>query len=143
MQKTCIAVVDASRARLFTYERSMERDSISERMTEQRDLINPSRRLVGVEQFEGHRDAQIEELDHEFARTVVSELVHLLRSAAAKRVILCASSEMLTDLREAGHELSRDLPIDEVPRDLVELTTNELRDELTDYGVLPAPPARA
>jgi hypothetical protein len=50
---------------------------------------------------------------------------------------------MLTDLREAGHELSRDLPIDEVPRDLVELTTNELRDELTDYGVLPAPPARA
>jgi protein required for attachment to host cells len=159
MNKTCIAVVDASRARLFTYERSSEPGAPAEQLTEQRDLINPARRLRGVELFsesrpgssrtgglqytlDDHRDAHIEALDAEFARTIVGELVQLLRSEAAKRLILCASPHMLGEIREAGDALTRDLDIDEVPRDLVALTPAQLRDQLTDYGLLPARPPR-
>jgi len=160
MYRACIAVVDASRARLFTYERSSEAEGVSEEMTEQRDLVNPARRLRPSQLFsdtrpgssrtgnlqyglDDHRDAHIDELDAEFARTVIGEIAALLRSSRPERLILCASPHMLGELRKASTTLTHDpLVIDEVPRDLVKLTPPELRDQLTSYGLLPAPPAR-
>jgi protein required for attachment to host cells len=129
MSRACIAVVDASRARLFTYERTLEAGGISEQLTEQRDLINPR--------------AHIDELDAEFARSIIGEIADVLRTSRAERVILCASPRMLGELRAAGTALSRDSLVDEIPRDLVKLTPPQLRDRLTSYGLLPAAPARA
>lgn len=158
MSRACIAVVDASRARLFTYERTSEAAGISEQLTEQRDLVNPARRLRpsqlfsdsrpgssrtgGLQYgFDDHRDAHIDELDAEFARAVIRELDDLLRSSRAERLILCASPRMLGELRDARTALSRDsLVIDEIPHGLVTLTPPQLRDRLTSYGLLPAPP---
>jgi len=160
MHRTCVVVVDASRARLFTYERVAEPTGLSEQMTEQRDLVNPARRLRASELFsdsrpgssrtgglqyayDDHRDAHVAELDSEFSRAVIGELSALLEDAPAHRLILCASPHMLGALREAGRTLSRrDLAIDEVPRDLVKLTPSQLRDQLADYGLLPARAAR-
>lgn len=161
MYRACIAVVDASRARLFTYERSSEAESISDELTEQRDLINPARRLRPSQLFSDtrpgssrtgglqyglgdHRDDHIDELDAEFARAVIGELGDLLRSSPAERLILCASPHMLGELRQASTDLPRSsLVVDEIPRDLVKLTPPQLRDQLTSYGVLPARPPRA
>jgi protein required for attachment to host cells len=163
MYRACIAVVDASRARLFTYERATDAEGLSERLTEERDLVNPARRLRPVDLFsdsrpgtgrtgdlqyrlDDHRDAHIEQLDAEFSRAIVDQLVELLRSNHAQRLILCASPNMLGELRGVGVDLRRgDLAIDEVARDLVKLTPVQLRDRLTDYGLLPArpPPAGA
>jgi protein required for attachment to host cells len=155
MYRACIAVVDASRARLFTLERSTETGDLREELSEQRDLINPARRhrpselfsdtrpgtsRTGGRQyaFDDHRDAHIDQLDTEFAREVASELAALIRSAHARRLILCASPHMLGELRGVGRELRRDmLVIDEVPRDLVKLAPAELRDQLASYGLLP------
>jgi protein required for attachment to host cells len=161
MYRACIAVVDASRARLFTYERANDAEGLSEHLIEERDLVNPARRLRPVDLFsdsrpgtgrtgnlqyglDDHRDAHIEQLDAEFSRLIVDQLVDLLRSNHAQRLILCASPNMLGELRGAGDELRRgNLAIDEVARDLVKLTPAQLRDRLTDYGLLPARPPRA
>lgn len=161
MYRACIAVVDASRARLFTYERASDTEGLSEHLIEERDLVNLARRLRPVDLFsdsrpgtgrignlqyglDDHRDAHIEQLDAEFSRTVIGQLVDLLRANHAQRLILCASPNMLGELRNASADLRReDLAIDEVARDLVKLTPSQLRDRLTDYGLLPARPPRA
>ncbi|HEY5950112.1 MAG TPA: host attachment protein [Kofleriaceae bacterium] len=153
-------MVDASRARLFTYERSSEAEGLSEHLVEQRDLVNPARRLRAGELFsesrpgssrtgglqytlDDHREAHIDALDAEFARLIISEVLTLLRTTKAQRLIVCASPRMLGDLRDAGHELTRSsIVTDEIPRDLCKLTAPQLRDQLASYGVLPPKPAR-
>lgn len=157
MNRTCIAVVDASRARLFTYERSNDVEGTKERFIEQRDLVNPSRRLRSSELFsdsrpgssrtgglqyglDDHRDAHIDAIDAEFSRLVIEQLVELLRSEHAHRVVLCASPRMLGELRERKDELQREaVQIEELDRDLVKLTPAQLREHLSSYGLLPKP----
>jgi protein required for attachment to host cells len=161
MYRACIAVVDASRARLFTYERANDAEGLSEHLIEEHDLVNPARRLRPVDLFsdsrpglgrsgnlqyglDDHREAHLDQLDAKFSRAIVDQLVAMLRANHAQRLILCASPNMLGELRDAGAELRRgELAIDEVDRDLVKLTPAQLRDRLTDYGLLPARPPRA
>ena len=161
MYRACIAVVDASRARLFTYERSSEIEGLKEHLIEERDLVNPARRqrpsqlfsdsrpgssrTGGLQYaFDDHREAHVEALDAAFSRLVIDELVNVLRGAHAQRVILCASPNMLGELREAGRDLAREgVEIDELDRDLVKLTPPQLRDHLASYGLLPDKPPRA
>lgn len=82
-------------------------------------------------------------MDAEFSRAVVGELADMLRSTRAERLIVCASPHMLGELRDAGGELKRTVPlIDEIPHDLVKLTPAQLRDQLASYGLLPARAAR-
>ena len=161
MNQTCIAVVDAARARLFTLERSAEAGGLQEHFEERRDLVNPQRRLrpselfsesrpgssrIGGRQFafDDHRDDHIEALDAEFARAVANEMVSLLRQTHANRLIVCASPHMLGELRRAHGELRHaGLAVEEIPRDLVKLTPAELREQLESYGVLPPRPPGA
>lgn len=160
MYRARIAVVDASRARLFTYERSSEIEGLKEQLIEERDLVNPARRLrpsqlfsesrpgssrtSGLQYtFDDHRDAHIDALDAEFSKQVIKELVSLMRGGPTQRVILCASPRMLGALREAGRDLPREgAAIDELPRDLVKLTPPQLRENLERHGLLPAKPAQ-
>lgn len=160
MYRACIAVVDASRARLFTFQRSSEVEGVHEELTEQRDLVNPARRRRSADLFsdtrpgvartagvqyglDDHRDDSIAHMDSEFSRAIVGELADMVRAARADRLIVCASPHMLGDLRDAGDELRRAVAvIDEVPRDLVKLTPTQLRARLASYGILPAVSAR-
>lgn len=154
MYRTCIAVVDAARARLFTYERSTSVEGLEETLVEQRDMINPGRRLRpsqlfsdsgpasgrtgGLQYgFDDHREAHVEELDAEFSRAIIAEVVALLRSAHTQRLIMCASPNMLGELREAGRTLTREgVKIDELPRDFTKLTPPQLRKHLALHGLL-------
>lgn len=159
MHRTCVAVVDSTRARLFTFERTAEPAGLVDRFTETVDLVNPVRRrrpselfsdsrpgTTGVSggansvgsAFDDHRDAHIDELDAEFSRAVRDALGELLRDSPAQRLILCASPHMLGALRQAGTVARDDLDIDEVPRDLAKLTPDQLRDQLIKYDLLPA-----
>jgi protein required for attachment to host cells len=160
MYRACIAIIDASRARLFTMERTQESDGVREHFTEVTDLVNPARRRRPSELFsdtrpgtsrtgslqygfDDHRDAHIEQLDVAFARSVVGELEQLLRSTACQRLIVCASPNMLGVFRDVSADLRRDsLEITEVPRDLLKLTMPQIREQLGDYELLPPPPPR-
>ncbi len=159
MYRACIAIVDATRARVFAFERNADALGVHEEMIEQADLVNPARRRRPSElfsdtrpgssrigsrgfAFDDHRNAHIDRLDDEFAAATVTEIKRILRDAKANRLIVCASPRMLGALRVA--ELRHDgITIDELPRDLVKLTLPQLRDALASYGLLPPAPPRA
>lgn len=158
MHRTCIAVVDATRARLFTLDRNDELGGIRETLTERTDLVNPVRRKtpaqvfsdsrpgtsrVGSRQyaFDDHRDAHIDEIDTEFARAIADAIDDALDETHATRLILCASPKMLGNLR-AITAPRNGVSIDELPRDYVKLTPSQIREVLAKQGVLPTPPLR-
>lgn len=160
MYRACIAIVDAARARLFVFRRSFDGSGLLDELAERPALVNLARRTHPSELFsdgrsgsnrigdlsygfDDHREAHLDELDAEFARSIVGELKTLLRSTEARRLIVCASPRMLGQLRSTGSDLrrNRDLAIDELPRDLTKLETSAIRERLAGYGLL-APATR-
>jgi protein required for attachment to host cells len=158
MHRTCIAVVDATRARLFTLDRTDQVGGMQEDFTEHTDLVNPARRKTPAQlfsdtrpgtnrtgnlqyAFDDHRDAHIDEIDAEFARAISEAIARTVDDTSARRVVVCASPRMLGMLRAA--RLPREgLVIDELPRDYTKLTAPQIRGRLLEHGLLPAPPPR-
>jgi protein required for attachment to host cells len=158
MTRTCIAIVDASRARLFTLERNAEPEGLREQLTEVADLVNPARRLRPSElfsdsgtsssrngnsgaTFDDHRAAHLDRLDAEFARDIAKELTPL--AASVSHLVICASPHMLGALREVTAPMHRaGLQTDELARDLVKLTAIQIREHLATDGLLPPVVAR-
>jgi len=158
MPRTCIAIVDATRARLFTFERIADATGIHETLSERTDLVNPARRRTPSQLFtetrppmgrtgnlqfglDDHRDAHIANMDAGFAREVADAIARIVRDAGARRLIVAASPRMLgalraTDLRHQG------IVIDELARNYTMLTAAQIHDHLVDHGLLPASPLR-
>jgi protein required for attachment to host cells len=158
MQSTCIAVVNATRARLFVFERSSEAGGVREDMVERTDLVNPARRRTASQLFsdtrtrtnrlggrvyglDDHVAAHLDELDTEFAREIAGALEQAVRETGAKHLILCASPRMLGTLR-AMNLPRAGLAIDELARDYAKLTAPQIHDQLVEQRLLPPPPAR-
>jgi len=158
-QRTCIALVDATRARLLVHERVTEAGSTSDELVERSDFVNPARRLTpnglfsdtrtGSNRagdrhfgFDDHRDAHVDRLDDAFARVVAAEIESLIDSTRSQKLVLCASPHMLGMVRK-HFARAHDVTVDEVARDLVKLTPAELRARLASYGLLPPQPERA
>jgi protein required for attachment to host cells len=154
MHRTCIAVVDATRARLFTFDRSAEVEGVREALTERTDLVDPARRQTQSQLFsdtrtntsrtggkyfgfDDHRDAHVRELDKQFAHSIAAAIGQMLRESGARRLIVCASPRMLGALRHTDLRPG-DVVIDELARDYVKLTPSELRTQLAEVGLLPA-----
>lgn len=149
MQRTCVAIVDATRARLFMYERWSDPEGLHEQITESTDLVNPARHRPPHELFsdsgttragDDHRDAHIDHMDEEFARAAIAEIVRAVGMTSCHRLVLCAGPRMLGTLRKLGTGLRRDgLVVSELAGDLVKLTAAQLRDHLAADGLLPPP----
>jgi len=153
MYRVTIAIVDASRARLFQFERTSGPEGLRDELGEVSDLVNPVRRTRPSAvfsdsgpsanhsgdhgyTFDDHRDDHMAKFDAEFAVAITAELDRL--ASGADRIVICASPRMLGQLREA-RQGTRPLRIDELPRDLAKLTAAQLRVQLASYGVLPEP----
>ena len=152
MKRACIAVVDATSARLYAYEQDTE-DPAHE-LREVADLSNPGRRLRPSERFansggsqapgapghsfDDHREHNVDDKDLRFARDVVAELDRLVRDRAFGHVIVVASPNMLGDLRKVDGVLHREgVVVDEIPRDLAKLTSPQLHDHLASLKLPP------
>ena len=158
MKRACIAIVDASRARLYTYDEENEPTS---QLREIRDLVNPGRRLRASEMFsetrpslghpgrpglsrepgstrDDHRDDHIDMMDMKFAKEIVAEIDRILKAGHYGHLIVVASPRMLGELRKANGVLKRNnLVVDEIPRDLAKLTSSQLHDHLASMELLP------
>lgn len=155
MYRVCIALVDATRARLFTFERVTEGADTREDLVERTDFVNPQRRRRASEvfsdtrpgssrtgslqyAFDDHRDHHIEQVDDNFARTTLAALRELIDERPTRRVVICASPRMLGRLRAAAPGLLPDgIALDELDRDLVKLSSGDVRAELTSRDLLP------
>jgi protein required for attachment to host cells len=156
MYRVCIALVDATRARLFTFERVTEGLDTRESLVERTDFVNPQRRRRPSELFsdtrpgssrsghlqyvfDDHRDRHIAEIDDKFARTTMAALRELIDEQPTQRVVISASPRMLGRLRAAAPGLLPDhIVLDEIPRDLVKLSTADVRAELAHRDLLPS-----
>jgi protein required for attachment to host cells len=158
VKRACIAIVDAARARLYTYQEDAQP---GQELREIRDLANAGRRLKQADLFsetrpslarsgkpgegyvpgstkDDHRDDHIEVMDTRFAKEVVEELTRIIRTEAYGRLILIAPPKMLGDLRKANASLKRNgIVIDEVPRDLANLDAAQLHDHLAALDLIP------
>lgn len=158
MERICIVLADAARARLFTFEEHDESSSLPpQELAERVDLVNPERRRRPSELFtdsrpgsdrapsgrgfatDDHREAHLRELDRRFAASIVDETARLAQAQGATRVILAASPHLLGQLRLAAGPLRRArLQLDQLDRDLTSLSAAQMHDYLADCGLLPA-----
>jgi len=154
MYRVAIALIDATRARLFTFDRITDTSGTHEQLIERTDLTNPigrraprgddaeACRIQTVASGAGARTAPyLRQIEGEFARTAMAALRELIDEYRPTRAILCASPRMLDRLRAAAPGLIPDeLRLDELGRDLVALPAAELRTALASHGRLPAVP---
>ena len=158
MKRACITTVDAARARLYMYQEDADP---GKELREVRDLTNPGRRLKDSELFsesrpslskpgrpgptgepgstkDDHRDDHIANMDMKFAKEIVEELDKLMRLEGLGHLIMIASPKMLGELRKANSSLKRNgLIVDEIPRDLANLTGTQLHDHLASIDLIP------
>jgi protein required for attachment to host cells len=158
MYRVCIALVDATRARLFMFDRAADEAGLHDQLLEHGELVNPARQPQPVpalaaappgaghphhlhDAFDEHRGYRTAKHDAEFARTALAALREMIDHNAPQRVILCAGPRMLGTLRESCSGILPDhLPVEELARDLVQMSPSDLRSELVSHGLLPPPP---
>lgn len=158
MQRTLITVADATRARLFTFDRVDDDGELREVLSERTDLVHSARHRTPAQLFsdtrtnfsrtggklfgeDDHRAAHIDGLDLEFARSIAAAIEEAVRDTGATRVILCAAPRLLGMLRPAVLR-GTGVAIDELARDYVKMSPSQIRELLANRGLLPAPVAR-
>lgn len=155
MKRACIAVIDAVRARIFTYDEAESNGvhAASDRtLREELDLVNPGRRghdlfsttKPGIERMvpgggttDDHRDAHFDEMERAFARQIVDEVDRIARERGFARIILVTPPKMLGKLRKLDDGLQRqDLSLEYVERDLAQLTPPQIHDHLAELRLI-------
>jgi len=155
MNRTWIAVVDASRARLFSLTRTADGSEVVRAIVEHTDLVNPLRRMQPMDRFtdarpasnhagvrshaiDDHRDDHLAHVDAKFARSVVDAIAELPADPAPTKLVVCASPKMLGELRDAFGHVRLAVPRVELAKDLVHLTPNALHEYLVEHALVPA-----
>ena len=101
--------------------------------------VGPGRGTAGGPGKDDHRDDHIAMMDQKFAKEICEELDKVVRAGGYGHLILIAPPKMLGQLRKANGVFHRPgLVIDEVTRDLSNLTAPQLHDHLASLGLIPA-----
>lgn len=129
MKRACIAIVDGSSARIYTY---LHHDGARPALNEETDLVNRS-----------VRGAAPDAKDGEFAARIIDEVDRIISAAGIGHVILVASPMMAGHLRTRDDQLTRrGIVVDEIVRDLSRLTSAGGHDPRSALdGIGPLPPA--
>jgi Protein required for attachment to host cells len=137
MSRICVALVDPTRARFFTFARVTDDAGGLEQVAEPTTFVQYS--------FDG-RDHQLARRETEFARTAMAAFRELIDEHGAQRAIVCAAPRMLGKLRAvAPGILPERLTLDALAGDFVRLPSAEVRSQLVAHGLLSprsAPPQR-
>jgi protein required for attachment to host cells len=155
MHRTCIALIDAARARVLTMDRVADATGVHDALVEHEDLVNPARRAAsgalfsdheGRGQsgtlsfgFDDHRRDHLEQLDAAFARDIVARIATHTRDHRVKQLVVCASPHMLGEVRRYLASVRREgLVVHELDTNLVQLPIAEVQARLIARHVLPA-----
>ena len=154
---SCIAVVDASRARLFSFSADAGASENEPQLREVEDLASPARRqrsgqlfsesgTTGIRTTTGHasarvdhREAHLADIDTKFAHAIMARFCAVIDEAGATTAMIVASPNMLGLLRPLTAPLTtRGIEITDLALDLTRETPSQLHDHLTSRGLLPA-----
>ena len=157
VMRTGIVAVDATRARLFTFqELSAPIDVPTQELRERTTLVDPGRRRrpselfsdtrPGLDRapsgrgfaFDDGRDAAQQRMDRDFAADIGASCRELVRAYGVSRLILAASPRMLGYLRELGEFANLGVELCEIDRNLAHLSSPQLHDYLAERDLLPA-----
>lgn len=150
MKRACIAIVDAARARLYTYQH----DADSQEFVEEMDLVSAGRRAKDSELFtesspgsrgvlgarggvDDHRDAHRDEMDSKFAVHVTKEIERLANERGLGHVIFVTPPRMLGVVRPYLELMRKHgLLVDELERDLSSMTAAQVQDRLAQLDLI-------
>ncbi|MGE0402563.1 MAG: host attachment protein [Kofleriaceae bacterium] len=150
MKRAAIAIVDAARARLYTYQH----DADSQEFVEALDLVSAGRRAKDGDYFteaspgtrnvvgtrhgvDDHRNAHRDEMDSKFAAHVTSELERMANERGLKHVVFVTTPRMLGVVRPHLETLRKHgFLVDELERDLSKLTAPQIQDHLAQLDVI-------
>jgi len=158
MSDYCVVVVDSTRARLFTLEAARVPEVESgPKLTEQKDLVNPEKGMQdrdvpadtrsGVnrapqggsgQSYDDHRTQHEHEFDRRFAKTVVAEVLSLVKSARARFLVLAAEPQMLALMRKESGDLSKSgIEVREAATNLTKFPVQEIQAHLPKQKLVP------
>ncbi|GEM_PF-2101183 len=151
MKRACIAIVDAARARLYSYRDVDD----SQELVELVDLVSPGRRGKDSDLFsdaasraqpsggafhgsiDDHRNAHRDEMDSKFAAQVAHEIERLAKERGLGHVIFVTPARMLGVVRPHLEVMRKHgLLVDELERDLSQLTAPQLQEHLARLDVI-------
>jgi len=150
MQRACIAIVDAARARLYTYQDVDD----SQQFIEVLDLVSAGRRAKDSDLFtesspgsrgafgarggmDDHRDAHRDEMDSKFAAHVSKEVERLAKERGLGHVIFVTTAKMLGVVRPHLEVLRKHgFRVDELERDLSQLSAPQIQDHLAALSMI-------
>lgn len=155
MKRACIAIVDAARTRIFTYDPAESNGvhAASDRtLREEVDLVNPGGRgrdlfsttRPGIERVapgggstDDHREVHLDQLERNFAQHIVDEVDRIARERAFTRIVLVTPPKMLGELRKVDGKLRRpEMSVEYLERDLARLTSSQIHDHLADLRII-------
>ncbi|HEX7841782.1 MAG TPA: host attachment protein [Kofleriaceae bacterium] len=142
MKRACIAIVDATRARIYTCDRTADpggaHAAFVGALHEASDLVNPGG-ATGDHREGDHRESDHRESDRRFAHQVIDEIDRVAREQALDRVLLVATPAMLGELRRGFGALQRpELKLEYVAHDLARLTSPQIHDYLAQLRLVAA-----
>ncbi len=152
MKRACIAIVDAARARIFTYDGTEGPGGYDPMLHEELDLVNPGRRghdlfsttQPGVKRMahgggstDDHRGAHFDQLERNFAKQIIEDVDRLARERGFAHVVVVTTPRMLGELRKLDAALHRvELALEYVVRDLAQLTATQIHDHLAQLQLI-------
>lgn len=166
MSEYCVVVAEVARARIFTLEPAevpefdsgpnlVERKTLAnpQHMAREGEFYSDTRRgahrehvasqrgtqTTGIphHNYDEHREQNERQNNRAFARTLVKEVSDLISDNGTRRIVLCAEKRMLGYLRpEMGGQLEN-VQLDEVPKDLTNMSPQALHEKLAGDGYLP------
>lgn len=158
MNKFIVAVIDGTRARFFTLEPSdlLEYES-SPKLIEHDGLFNSTKELHGQDlwastktgrnrgakgqshSYDDRRDNHIIEFERRFIQEIATKISNLSQIHQVQQLLLIAEPQILGLMREAViPELSKQVKVSELAKDLCQLSSNELHEYLAKKELLPA-----
>jgi protein required for attachment to host cells len=158
MSKFLVAVIDGTKARFFTLKPSdiTEYES-SPKLIEHDGLFNSTKELHGQDlwattktgrnrgangrshSYDDRRDNHIVEFERRFIQEIATKISNLSQKHQVRQLLLIAEPQILGLMREAIiPELSKQIKVSELAKDLCQLSSNELHEYLTKKQLLPA-----
>ena len=157
MNQSLIAVIDGTRARLFTLEPAeIPEYQSGPNLLERECLTNMAKELQGKELwantksgrnrgsarqghgYDDHRQKHLDEFERSFAKEIIAKIVGLIQTHRCQTLLLVAEPQILGCLRNGLTPLvPKTLTIQSLAKDLCKLKSQELHEYLALKDLIP------